>query len=147
MKLLCYYTSSLMLTQKPFTAWRVVGLSHRDGGGKRKRLNLPSMSPFNNSRLEQKYLHLFSALFPLHRIPRARLLCTVIAMLPQRYCLTHLSRGEGLMLCSNHCLITRRLSSHLCLLFTEKQVKRRAGYFSQRISETLLMLSVKNAPD
>lgn len=47
----CYFTSSAMLTQKPFTMWCVVGLSPLHG--EKKHHFLPSMSRSNNLRLSE----------------------------------------------------------------------------------------------
>ena len=86
-KLLCYFTSSLMLTQKPFTAWRVVGLAPlRRGEKKEKALS------FHQCPTTQDWVKIFASFstsIPPDHIPRV---CSLFII--QRYCFTHLSKGK-----------------------------------------------------
>lgn len=99
--------SSLMLTQKPFTTWRVAGLSPLRG--ERKHHILPSMSHYNNLRLSEN-ICIFFRDQPLGSIPRV---CS--RSITQDYCLTHLSRLK---------VATSSWSLFVCLRdFIEEQVK------------------------
>lgn len=108
-----------MLTQKPFTAWRVVGLTPLTGGG--ERLILPSMSHSNNSR-RSKNICIFFRNHPSRPYSQG-----VFAFHNTELLLYTFMQGKGCYFF----LITLHLSSRFYSLFTEKQVKKELEAFQK----------------